>query len=144
MKKIWNMRKDGKAVSPVIATILMVAITVVLAAVLYVMVMGFGGGGTQSTPTATMTYQKTGGIDATHANYTFTVAGVTRNDVKVTDINILVTPAGGTATAHYSGTYLVAGDYITVTGLLKGTAYTMTLQYTPTGGAIYQVTWTPA
>jgi len=38
MKKIWNMRKkDG--VSPVIATILMVAITVVLAAVLYVMVM---------------------------------------------------------------------------------------------------------
>jgi len=41
MKKIWKMRKDKSAVSPVIATILMVAITVVLAAVLYVMVMGF-------------------------------------------------------------------------------------------------------
>jgi len=33
-------RKDDRAVSPVIATILMVAITVVLAAVLYVMVSG--------------------------------------------------------------------------------------------------------
>jgi flagellin-like protein len=34
------IRKDEEAVSPVIATILMVAITVVLAAVLYVMVSG--------------------------------------------------------------------------------------------------------
>jgi archaeal type IV pilus assembly protein PilA len=45
------LRKDEQAVSPVIATILMVAITVVLAAVLYVMVSGLisGPGG---TPTA--------------------------------------------------------------------------------------------
>ena len=49
MKKNWAIRKDAEAVSPVIATILMVAITVVLAAVLYVMVLGFGSGGT-STP----------------------------------------------------------------------------------------------
>jgi flagellin-like protein len=48
MKKIWVIRKNSEAVSPVIATILMVAITVVLAAVLYVMVLGFGG--TTSTP----------------------------------------------------------------------------------------------
>jgi archaeal type IV pilus assembly protein PilA len=52
MKKMW---KNNKAVSPVIATILMVAITVVLAAVLYVMVMGFGGSGTTSAPTASLT-----------------------------------------------------------------------------------------
>jgi len=41
------IRKDEQAVSPVIATILMVAITVVLAAVLYVMVSGLitGPGG---------------------------------------------------------------------------------------------------
>jgi flagellin-like protein len=48
MKKTWAIRKDAEGVSPVIATILMVAITVVLAAVLYVMVLGFGG--TQNTP----------------------------------------------------------------------------------------------
>ena len=53
MKKIWAIRKDAEAVSPVIATILMVAITVVLAAVLYVMVLGFGGTSTQ-TPTSSL------------------------------------------------------------------------------------------
>ena len=44
MKKLWLIRKDQEAVSPVIATILMVAITVVLAAVLYVMVSGLLSG----------------------------------------------------------------------------------------------------
>ncbi len=48
MRKNW---KDRKGVSPVIATILMVAITVVLAAVLYVMVMGFGGDSNGQAPT---------------------------------------------------------------------------------------------
>ena len=47
MKRIWK-KKDG--VSPVIATILMVAITVVLAAVLYVMVIGMGDTGTVEEP----------------------------------------------------------------------------------------------
>jgi flagellin-like protein len=42
------IRKDDQAVSPVIATILMVAITVVLAAVLYVMVAGLLPGTTTS------------------------------------------------------------------------------------------------
>ncbi|OGS51023.1 MAG: hypothetical protein A3K65_05915 [Euryarchaeota archaeon RBG_16_68_12] len=41
MKNVRSIRRDGHAVSPVIATILMVAITVVLAAVLYVMVSAF-------------------------------------------------------------------------------------------------------
>ena len=48
-------KKNNKAVSPVIATILMVAITVVLAAVLYVMVMGFGGDGGGQAPTVSLT-----------------------------------------------------------------------------------------
>ena len=51
MKNVRLVRKDESAVSPVIATILMVAITVVLAAVLYVMVSGpltGPGGGPQT------------------------------------------------------------------------------------------------
>ncbi|MEE9116034.1 MAG: archaellin/type IV pilin N-terminal domain-containing protein, partial [Thermoplasmata archaeon] len=40
MKRKSFIRKDEEGVSPVIATILMVAITVVLAAVLYIMVIG--------------------------------------------------------------------------------------------------------
>ena len=50
MKRAWIIRRNEKAVSPVIATILMVAITVVLAAVLYVMVSGLIGGTTASEP----------------------------------------------------------------------------------------------
>ncbi len=54
------IRKDDQAVSPVIATILMVAITVVLAAVLYVMVSGLiGGTTTTSKPAVTLTVSKT-------------------------------------------------------------------------------------
>ena len=51
MKNVRLIREDESAVSPVIATILMVAITVVLAAVLYVMVSGLltgPGGGPQT------------------------------------------------------------------------------------------------
>jgi archaeal type IV pilus assembly protein PilA len=59
MKKMW--KKNNKAVSPVIATILMVAITVVLAAVLYVMVMGFGGSGNPQAPAVTLTKTTIGG-----------------------------------------------------------------------------------
>jgi len=44
MRKCLVIRKDERGVSPVIATILMVAITVVLAAVLYVMVTGLLSG----------------------------------------------------------------------------------------------------
>jgi flagellin-like protein len=51
LRTIGAIRKDRKAVSPVIATILMVAITVVLAAVLYVMVSGLVSG-PGSTPSA--------------------------------------------------------------------------------------------
>ena len=48
MKRIY--KNNEEAVSPVIATILMVAITVVLAAVLYVMVIGMGDTGSIATP----------------------------------------------------------------------------------------------
>jgi archaeal type IV pilus assembly protein PilA len=48
------VRKNKSAVSPVIGTILMVAITVVLAAVLYVMVAGLGPGSTPTNPTIIM------------------------------------------------------------------------------------------
>lgn len=45
MRKIRNIIKEKAGVSPIIAIILMVAITVVLAATIYVWVSGMGGGG---------------------------------------------------------------------------------------------------
>src|SRR6266545_6390688 len=69
------IRKDEAAVSPVIATILMVAITVVLAAVLYVMVSGLLVGPGATRPQVTFS-----GVDlnASPGNATFSIAGITQ------------------------------------------------------------------
>jgi flagellin-like protein len=138
MKKLWKMKKD--AVSPVIATILMVAITVVLAAVLYVMVMGFGGQGGQETPTITMTYQKNAGAPA--GNYTFTVVGVTANDIKWTDITPVISGPASTAALNIPNAGNVgAGDPCWFTYVTPGT-YAITLKYSPTGSAAYSLSLT--
>ena len=52
MIKIGKLLKEKAGVSPIIAIILMVAITVVLAATIYVWVSGFGGGGAQQQSVA--------------------------------------------------------------------------------------------
>ena len=80
MKKIWAIRKDSEGVSPVIATILMVAITVVLAAVLYVMVLGFGG--TTSTPGINV-LRKTSTAGGFKIEFTAPTAEVTWSDVTI-------------------------------------------------------------
>ncbi|MEK6851714.1 MAG: archaellin/type IV pilin N-terminal domain-containing protein [Candidatus Thermoplasmatota archaeon] len=67
--KSWTIRKDEKAVSPVIATILMVAITVVLAAVLYVMVTGLLAGPGATRPAVTF-----GAADGITNGFKFEVA----------------------------------------------------------------------
>jgi flagellin-like protein len=90
MKKIWAIRKDAEAVSPVIATILMVAITVVLAAVLYVMVLGFGTGGTQ-TPTSSITKSSVVSGDK------FTFAPMSK-DTAWSDTSIILTDGAATQT----------------------------------------------
>src|SRR5713226_4938626 len=64
------IRKDERAVSPVIATILMVAITVVLAAVLYVMVSGLITGPGAQKPL--VTFSSVTKVNA--VTWTFTVA----------------------------------------------------------------------
>ena len=55
MKRSWTLRPDYNGVSPVIATILLVGITVVLAATLYIMAFGFGTGTTDTPPVADIT-----------------------------------------------------------------------------------------
>ncbi len=64
------IRKDEQAVSPVIATILMVAITVVLAAVLYVMVSGLISGPGNTPKSIGVAVTKSG--DGTNWILTFT------------------------------------------------------------------------
>jgi len=145
MKKIWKLRRNAEAVSPVIATILMVAITVVLAAVLYVMVMGFSQGGGANTPSVAMDKAPIGSVVG--AKYRVTLISITSTTVKPTDITIIVTPTATTtvpgAWSNKTGaTYLGAGDYVDVTGMTAGVSYTVMLRYIPTSNSMGSVTFT--
>jgi flagellin-like protein len=133
MKKVWKKRKE--AVSPVIATIIMVAITVVLAAVLYVSIIGYSGSQNGYAPTISMTYRKVA-IDS----YSFTVAAVSKNDVRWSEILGICNPDGSIALP--GTTYVGAGDVITISGLQAGITYAITLKYTPSGSACYQMSMT--
>ncbi len=111
MKKIWAVRKDSEAVSPVIATILMVAITVVLAAVLYVMVLGFGGT-SQTTPAATYSKQ------TITAGQRINIVSITKTDVGWDDIKVQLTDGTNFAewepvTADLDGGSATSANYST-------------------------------
>jgi flagellin-like protein len=85
MKKIW---RNEEGVSPVIAVILMVAITVVLAAVLYVMVSGMLGS-TSTTPTISMNW-----VEDTQnmGNYTGNVVRISGSKaLRMEDVSVTVT-----------------------------------------------------
>lgn len=155
MKKIW---KKDDAVSPVIATILMVAITVVLAAVLYVMVIGFGTG-SDSTPAGA--WSDVAATSSTTAKLTF---GSFTTDVNPIDLRIYVTensvnssvisfpdnspttltwtgtvPTGATAVYfdyNSAGGLVNSGDYITLTGLQSGAQYSFEVFHVPTDATV--------
>jgi flagellin-like protein len=98
---------DDEAVSPVIAVILMVAITVVLAATVYVWVSGFGKSGSQAK-TLSVT-QSSCTATAGTAAVKFTIVSVSPNFAYS---NLLVKDATNTAatfTVSNSGT-ITAGD----------------------------------
>jgi flagellin-like protein len=86
-----NMRMSNKkeAVSPVIAVILMVAITVVLAAVLYVMVSGLITD-TQTTPRLSM--QAANSADG--HNWTISMTGFTQ-EILLKDLTMVLTDSNG-------------------------------------------------
>lgn len=112
------IRKDEEAVSPVIATILMVAITVVLAAVLYVMVSGLLVGPGATKPVITF-----GSFSQSGTSVTFSVAetsqAVSYSNYKV---NLKVNTTFGSAKA------LAASGTLTALGTILGDAYTVTYQ----------------
>jgi len=169
MKKLWAIRKDAEAVSPVIATILMVAITVVLAAVLYVMVLGFGGT-SQQTPTTQLTKGTvTGGVKMTLAavsietlwsDVTILIDDGTNTD-SWTNISSEDLQTGQAVTKNYGictigaldvtlkmtdiagNGYANQGDYFTLTAssFLTTTTYTVTLIFDPTSSEITHQTF---
>jgi flagellin-like protein len=170
MKKIWKKRKNSEAVSPVIATILMVAITVVLAAVLYVMVMGFGTTGNQTpqgsfvgSPTATtvlpgsvLAYKLTFGVVTPSTNFidckvvvTFNGAAAIATAPAITLPNQAVGAYALRWTDLASDGKISTGDYLTISGgtiaaptALAAGSYSVTILFTSTGGSITSQSWT--
>ena len=152
------IRKDDQAVSPVIATILMVAITVVLAAVLYVMVSGLISGPGASKPFVTFSSATVQGT-----NVTFTVASAsiasTLNSYKVnilqdtvavgTGAQTLVSGATGMTFGAIKVVYtdisgngqLKSGDIVKITGLSTGHAYQFVLIWASDGSSLQTVSW---
>jgi flagellin-like protein len=126
MKKSWVIRKAEEGVSPVIATILMVAMAVVLAAILYVMTISLATGPGASPPVIGMNRESN--ID----NYIWTIVAieggrtVLKTDVFVqlhneSSFNVLTEPlldVSGTHGFNYfsatTGDSLGAGDVFTL------------------------------
>jgi flagellin-like protein len=66
--KLRQLRNDDDAVSPVIGVILMVAITVILAAVIATFVLGLGEQVSDTAPQASFSFETSGGdVTITHA-----------------------------------------------------------------------------
>jgi archaeal type IV pilus assembly protein PilA len=119
------IRKDEQAVSPVIATILMVAITVVLAAVLYVMVSGLITGPGAQKPL--VTFSAVTKVNA--VTWTFTVASA-QPTVAVSNYKINFGIGSNTGSAVNMG---VSGTNTTVT-MSAGTPATVGVKWTDLGG----------
>ena len=95
---IRNDEKKDKAVSAIIGTILIVAITVVLAATLYAVLGGFGGLIGKPTPTASMSVS-TVGSPSSGGYYELTFTSVSSN-ISLVNTQLKITTASGTTTAY--------------------------------------------
>ena len=155
-KKKWT--EEG--VSPVIATILMVAITVVLAAVLYVMVMGIGGK-TENPPAGVIAKTESAGRGAEKLyfgafnpdtkwdqckflveNTTIGAASPTTNTFRLSySAGVVVCAPEGTTGYSMVGTDLAkdnrinTGDFVVISGLGTGCSYKLTVLYS-TGDSV--------
>ncbi|UCE39695.1 MAG: type IV pilin N-terminal domain-containing protein [Thermoplasmata archaeon] len=146
-------KRDEEGVSPVIAVILMVAITVVLAAVLYVMVSGMMQE-TETTPRGSLRAVP----DETIANqYNLQFEGnvaldkitITLRDTSVGKSAIMDPPSDGANASVSGGAWLIYDD-VGTTGKLDGTdtltvgggaaGDIVTVTYKKTGGTVGTVT----
>ena len=147
---IRNDEKKDKAVSAIIGTILIVAITVVLAATLYAVLGGFGGLIGKPTPTASMTVSSSG-VGGASEIYTLTFTSVSTN-VSLSDVILRVTigsstysstplassASGYTPTMSLSGATPTSTAAIAIAGSGSYLTYdtTITLTITPSSGSV--------
>jgi flagellin-like protein len=167
MKRIWSIKKKA-GVSPVIATILMVAITVVLAAVLYVMVMNMSTGQSSTTPQGGFaTAQRISGTNVTLTFSSFSkqtsmaqlkiVVEATTSGTQVAVATWALSSTGAPATLSTTATISAAayydvannnqvniGDTCVLTFASAGsgtTPYKVSMIYVPTGDTVNYITF---
>ena len=132
---IRDDEKKDKAVSAIIGTILIVAITVVLAATLYAVLGGFSGLIGKPTPTASMSVSVSGGTSSTPFNYTLTFTSVS-SALVISDVQVkIVDSTGSVYTQAFSST---SSSFETMSTPIGG-GYTLSVNglTTPSGGMTF-------
>jgi|YelNatPaOPRAMG01_1025707.scaffolds.fasta_scaffold00995_9 flagellin-like protein len=106
MKEI--LHEEDNAVSPIIATILLIAITVVLAATLYSVIGGYTSYLGSTTPTASLTVTDLNTqIDSSYMIY---ISSVSPNgNISLSDVDLLITNGNGTVSEINLGFALPSG-----------------------------------
>lgn len=145
---------DDEAVSPVIAVILMVAITVVLAATVYVWVSGFGGQSGSSSKTMSLT--SAGAQDSTTFIKAWTVASASPG-LRYQDMSVMVgstvytfattcTPGNGAwsacagSTTRASTDLVSAGDTIRIDATATQIGSNLVVTDTGSNSVLVQIT----
>lgn len=117
--QIKHLFSDDRAVSPVIGVILMVAITVILAAVIGTFVLGLGDSLSETSPQATYDWSQTELTGDNAGNYTATVSHTGGDSITGSSLGVTIDSAeSGTAfsgdiTTWASGDEVTAGDSFT-------------------------------
>jgi flagellin-like protein len=140
MGKMKANRKfvDGEeAVSAVIGVILMVAITVAIAATVYVYVSGMMGTGQEAAPTLTFVKDDKAAIN------TLTVIAADPSDLSWGDIEVLNSTSGTVLTHIQTGT-VTAGTLLDISALAGEGAYTIGVRHVPTNTLIGTYSFTAA
>jgi flagellin-like protein len=136
---IRDDEKKDKAVSAIIGTILIVAITVVLAATLYAVLGGFSGLIGKPTPTASMSVSVSGtGTSASPFNYTLTFTSVS-SALVISDVQVKIVDSGGSVyTQAFTAPSPTSDNHVTMSSSI-GDSYTLSANglTTPTGGMTF-------
>jgi len=105
--KFDTLRTDDTAVSPVIGVILMVAITVILAAVIGTMVLGLTGNVNQTAPQASFTFSQGG---STSGSYYVNINDNGGDTIPTSNLNVTVSSSSGSSPNMGNWTGLTSGD----------------------------------
>ena len=140
-KSIRKFRRNIRAISPVIATLLMIAIAVVASLVTYAWVMGYMNFTTEKTGKA-IQIQSVSYAGGANDVFTIYVQNVGDSDVLLSNSNSVFVN-GAAALGTWSSTTLVKGNTVsidaTASGLTNG-VQSITFKVTTTDGTFSQIT----